>query len=119
MSSEIKYTIGAINIDGSNVLDSMGDNNLVLIDNLEAYNIKDAISTWATEAEDNLNSKSEDFRTSSTICTLALLDEKDKICEVMLYDNKRTTVNEVFEIFGKKIQKLEERKGIKPMEVFK
>ena len=119
MCNEIKYTIGAINMDGSNVLDSMGDNNLVVIDSLEAYRIKDAISTWATEAEDNLNSKSEDFKTSSTICSLELLDENDKICEVVLYDNKRTTVTEVFDIFSKKIQKLEERKGIKPMEVFK
>lgn len=118
MSNEIKYTIGGINMDGSNVLDSVGTNNLVTIYNLEDYNIKDAISTWATEAEDNLNSKSEDFRTGSTICTLGLLDENDKICEVMLYDNKRTTVNEIFEIFGKKIKKLEERKRIKSMQLF-
>lgn len=118
MNDEIKYTIGAINMDGSNVLDSLGANNLVAVTSMEAYSIKDAISTWASEAEDNLASKSDDFRTGSTICTLALLDENDKICEVMLYDNKRTTVNEVFEIFGKKINKLVERKKTKLMNAF-
>lgn len=118
MSDKIKYTIGAINLDGSNVLDSVGSNNIVEITNIEAYAIKDAISTWANEAEDNLRSKAEDFRTSSTICTLALLDENDKICEVMLYNNQSTTVNEVFEIFSKKINKLEERKRTKAMHVF-
>lgn len=118
MSNEVKYTMGGINMDGSNVLDSVGNSNLVIIDSLEIFRIKDAMSTWASEAEDNLLSKSDDFRTGSTICTLELLDEHDKICDVMLYDKDRTTVDQIFNVFGKKIQKLEDRKRPKPMNAF-
>lgn len=118
MSDAIKYTIGGINMDGSNVLDSLGNNNLVTVDSLEIFRIKDAISTWASEAEDNLLEKSDDFRTGSTICALELLDEHDKICDVMLYDKDRTTVDQIFNVFGKKIQKLEDRKRSKPMNTF-